>query len=373
MRPHPPSSGCPAMKPIHIFPILLLLPLTACGGGDADGGAATVRDSAGIQIVENRDGRGGRTADGGSRTSPRCRSAWRTGTRSTSWTACARRCGWATDASWWPTREATSFAGTTRKGGTPPPPGARAAGPASSKAVALRRLPGDSVLAYDLSAFRLSWFDPPGRFVRSPPLQPVGQMPPRFVDRFADGSLLLSSSVRTLGSRPSRARGATRCSGCAPARTACRWIRSRHAGQRGVVPVPHGSGQIQSMNILTLPFMRNVHTGRRRPLLAGDHRRVRDRAAAGGRHAGAHRAAHDGAGAGARRVPRQPAPRAGGGAGAGGGKSLDEVQVPEQLPAFERLLVDDGGGTCGCSRRPGPAPCRRSGTSSMRRGRCWAP
>jgi hypothetical protein len=191
------------MKSIHILPIFLLLPLAACGGGEAAGNTATLRDSAGIAIVENRGGRW--DEDGGWRLSDeptlqigiaegdplyqmdRVRAALRLGDgRIVVANAGSHQVRWY-DAN------GRHVASAGREGG----------GPGEFRGLTtLRRLPGDSVLAYDVMAFRLSWFDPAGRFVRSVALQPVGQMPRRFVDRFADGQLLLSSSVRSFPNGP---------------------------------------------------------------------------------------------------------------------------------------------------------------------------
>jgi hypothetical protein len=333
------------MKPIHLLPILLLS-LTACGSRDAGGEAATVRDSAGGQIVENRGGRW--KADGGWRLSDepaleigvaegdsvyqmdRVRTALRLGDgRIVVANAGSQQIRWY-DA------RGRHMASAGREGG----------GPGEFRGLnTLRRLPGDSVLAYDLMAFRLSWFDPGGRFVRSMPLQPVDQVPPRFVDRFADGSLLLSSSVRTMGNSTQ--------SGIR--RDTLLWLR---AGADGVpvdsLPVTAGAessfqfmmegGQIQSMNILNLPFMRNVHT-----------------AASGNRYWQGTTDAYEivlrrADGTPERIVRRGMEPMPVRGAwldslrrvqvaehGPEAGKSLDQVQIPERLPAFERLLVDDGG------------------------------
>jgi hypothetical protein len=333
------------MKPIRILPILLLLSLAACGG-DAGAAGATVRDSAGIQIVENRDGQW--DEDGGWRLSDepalqigvadgdtlyqmdRVRAALRLGDgRIVVANAGSQQLRWY-DAN------GRHVASAGREGG----------GPGEFRGLfTLRRLPGDSVLAYDVGAFRLSWFDPAGRFVRSVPLQPVGQTPPRFVDRFGDGSLLLSSSVRTLGNSTE---SGTR-------RDTLLFLR---AGPDGVpvdslppTPASEASfqfitegGQIRGMNILTLPFMRNVHTA-----TAGDRywQGITDAYELVLRRA-------DGTPERIVRRTVEPVPVRGAyldslrrvqvaDNGPEAGKSLDQVQVPERLPAFERLLVDDDG------------------------------
>ena len=336
-----------AMRAIRLVSLLvMMIPLAACGGGDAEEEAAVVRDSAGIQIVENRGGgwgerEGWRLSDepavqiGVAEGDPdyqmdRVRAALRLGDgRIVVANAGNQQIRW--------------YHADGRLAATA---GRRGGGPGEFQSLsALRRLPGDSVLAYDVSGFRLSWFDPAGRFVRSVPLQPVGRVPPRFVDRFADGTLLLSSSVRTLGSSPEPG---TR-------RDTLLFLR---AGTDGVpvdsLPVTPASeasfqfitegGRIQMMNILTLPFMRNVHT-----------------ATSGDRYWQGTNDAYqivlrrpDGTPERIVRRTVQPVPVRGAyldslrrvqvaESGPEAGKALDRVQIPEHLPAFERLLVDDAG------------------------------
>lgn len=349
------------MKPIRVFIIPLLLSPTACGGGDAGGDTATVRDSAGIQIVENRGGSW--KNDGGWRLSDeptlqigvaegdplyqmdRVRTALRMGDgRIVVANAGSQQIRWY-DAN------GRHVASAGREGG----------GPGEFKGLsALRRLPGDSVLAYDMGAFRLSWFDPGGRFVRSAPLQPVGPVPPRFVDRFADGSLLLSSSVRTLGNSTE---SGTR-------RDTLLFLRADAAGtpvdSLPMTPASEAAfqfftegGQIRGMNILTLPFMRNVHTaaaGTRYWQGTNDAYEIVLRRADGTPERIVRRAVEPVPVNGAymdslRRV--QAAEH-----GAEAAKSLDQVQVPERLPAFDRLLVDDDAANLWVQRAawPGPVP-----------------
>lgn len=329
------------MKSNRLPGFLLLVTLAACGAGDASEGAATVRDSAGIQIVENR-GEGERwslsdepalqigVAEGdtlyqmdGVRTALRTGDGRivvaNTGNKQIRWYDANGR----------------HVASAGREGG----------GPGEFKILyALRLLPGDSVLAYDLTGFRLSWFDPGGRFVRSLPLRPIGQLPPRFVDRFADGSLLLSSSVRAFGEPANGTRRDT--------------LLFLHAGADGVLidslhvsPASEASiqimsqgGQVMGMNVMTLPFMRNVHTatsGDRYWQGTNDAYEIVLRRADGTPERIVRRAVEPVPVRGAyldslRRV--QVAMH-----GPAAGKAVDNVQVPERLPAFERLMVDDGG------------------------------
>jgi len=334
------------MRSIHLTSILLTFSLAACGGGDTPGGAATVRDSAGIHIVENRAGTWGE--DGGWRLSDEptlqigvaegapeyqldnVRAALRLddgrivvangGSQQIRWFDAGGR----------------HVASVGREGG----------GPGEFQAMfALRRLPGDSVLAYDLMGARLSWFDPTGRFVRSAPLPTVGQVPPRFVDRFVDGSLLLSSSVRRFPANPP--------SGLS--RDTLLWLRAEAGGSTvdslPVTPASESSiritseegGSVRSMSILSLPFMRNVHT-----------------AASGDRYWQGTTDAYEimlrrGDGTVERIVRRlvEPVPVRGAyldslrrvqeaESGPEAAKAVLGVPIPDQLPAFQRLMVDDG-------------------------------
>lgn len=334
------------MKTIRVIPILLIPALAACGSGDAAGGAAAVRDSAGIRIVENRGGGWGE--DGGWRLSDEptlqigvaegdtlyqldnVREALRLGDgRIVVANAGSHQLRWYG-------ANGRHAASAGREGG----------GPGEFRGLSLlRRLSGDSVLAYDLSAFRLSWFDPAGRFVRSAALQPVGPVPPRFVDRFADGSMLLSSSVRGFG----EPRSGTR-------RDTLLWLRADAGGVPvDSLPVTPGSeasfqiftegGQVTGMNVMMLPFMQHVETasaGDRYWQGITDAYEVVLRRADGTPERIVRRAVEPVPVRGAyldslRRV--QVAEQ-----GPDAGKFLDEVQVPERLPAFERLLVDAGGG-----------------------------
>lgn len=331
------------MTSTRIIPALLLvLATTACdGGGGGDSGAA-VRDSAGIQIVENRGEREGWTLSeeptlqiGVAEGDPlyqmdRVRTALRLGDgRIVVANAGNQQIRWY-DAN------GRHVASAGREGG----------GPGEFRMLfALRRLPGDSVLAYDLSGFRLSWFDPAGRFARSTPLQPIGQVPPRFVDRFADGSLLLSTSVRATNAPTS---SGTR-------RDTLLFLRASADGtpvdSLPVSPASEASiqlvtqnGQIQSMNVMMLPFMRNVYTA-----TSGDRywQGITDRYEIVLRRA-------DGTPERIVRREVQPVPVRGAYLdslrrvqvaehGPEAGKAVDQVEVPERIPAFERLLVDDGG------------------------------
>jgi hypothetical protein len=333
------------MKTIRILPVILpLLALAACGDADAAGGGATLRDSAGIRIVENRDGRWRRdsgwklsdeptlqigVAEGDAKYQmDRVRSALRlrdgrivvanSGSQEIRWYDAGGR----------------HVASTGRKGG----------GPGEFQGLqALRRLPGDSLLAYDLLAARLSWFDPAGRFVRSESLQSGGGIPMRFVDRFDDGALLLSTSVRTFASGPPS--GTTR--------DTMVWIRSAGGtldslpvtpGAESAISIISSGGAIESMNVLSLPFMRNVQSA-----AAGDRywQGVTERYELVLRSA-------DGT---PERIVRRlvdPVPVRGAYLdslrrvqatehGPEAAKSLDQVALPDALPVFERLLVDDAG------------------------------
>lgn len=329
------------MTPSRFLPVLLLVTLGACGEGGASEGTATVRDSAGIQIVENRGERRGWTLSdeptlriGVAEGDPlyqmdRVRTALRMGDgRIVVPNAGNQQIRWY-DAN------GRHVASAGREGG----------GPGEFRGLsALRLLPGDSVMAYDLTGFRLSWFDPSGRFVRSAPLRPIGQVPPRFVDRFADGSLLLSSSVRTFGEPTNGTRRDTLLFlRAAPDGTLLDSLSVSPAGEASFHVMSQG-GQITGFNVVTLPFMRNVHTaasGDRYWQGTSDAYEIVLRRADGTPERIVRRAVEPVPVRGAyldslRRVQvAEHGPEA--------GKSLDQVQLPEHLPAFERLLVDDGG------------------------------
>lgn len=333
------------MKPIRIFPALLLLSLPACGDADAAGGSATFRDSAGIQIVENRGGRWGE--DGGWQLSAeprlqigvaegdpryqmdRVRAALQLGDgRIVIANAGSQEIRWYG-------ADGRHVASAGRKGG----------GPGEFDGLAsLRRLPGDSLLAYDLLGARFSWFDPAGRFVRSEPVPRQGGIPMRFADRFGDGTLLLSTSVRSFSGGPP----------AGISRDTVIWLRAAPGGGLDSLPVTPGGesaisivrsgGEIQSMNVLTLPFMRNVQS-----------------AAAGNRYWQGVTERYElvlrGADGRPERIVRravQPVPVRGAYLdslrrvravehGPEAAKALDLVDVPDALPVFERLLVDDEG------------------------------
>jgi hypothetical protein len=315
------------MMPIRRIPIVLLIFLAACGGDDAADPAAAVRDSAGIRIVENRGGRWGegdgwRLSDepvmriGVAEGDPlyqmdRVRAALRLGDgRIVVANAGSHQIRWY-DANG---RHVASAGG---EGG----------GPSEFRRLwALRVLPGDTVLAYDVHAFRLSWFDPAGRFVRSVPL-------------------LLSTSLRGFASGPP--------SGMS--RDTLLWLR---AGADGVpvdslpltpagesfFEVQRSGGQVAGFTVHTLPFMQNVHTattGDRYWQGTTDQYEIVLRRADGTPERIVRRAVQPVPVRGAyldslRRVHvAENGPEA--------GKALDGVPIPDRLPAFERLLVDDGG------------------------------
>jgi hypothetical protein len=333
------------MKPPRILPLLALVALSACRGGDAAESTATVRDSAGIQIVENRDGQwregeGWRLSD-----EPVLRIGVTEGEAAYQLdgvTAALRlgdgriavANGGSREIRFYDAR-GTHLLSSGRQGG----------GPGEFQSIfALRRLPGDSLLVYDLSGFRLSWIDPAGRFVRSAPLAPTGTVPPRFVDRLADGSLLLSAPAR-------RSSGGPPPSGMH--RDTLQWLRMQPGGAvDSLLLTPGGeshytvsqAGGQTSFSVLTLPFMRGVMT-----------------AAAGDRYwqgtTDAYEVVLRRADGTPERIVRRavpPVPVKGAyldsllrvqtsESGAESVKGWDAVPLPDALPAFQRLLVDDGG------------------------------
>ncbi len=249
------------MPRIRLLPILPLTVLTACGRAGAAGDTATVRDSAGIAIVENHRGRweeggGWRLAE-----EPSLRigvaegeAAYQLdGVRGVLRLVDGRIVvanGGDQQVRWFDAR-GRHVASAGGEGG----------GPGEFQGLTtLRRLPGDTVLAYDPTDARLSWFDPAGQFVRATTLRPVGEVPPRFVERFDDGSLLLSVSTRRFPSGPPSG----------TSRDTLLWLRMRGEDAMDSLPVTPGTessitvtragGAVQSMRVMTLPFMRGVQT-----------------------------------------------------------------------------------------------------------------
>ncbi|HEX6042257.1 MAG TPA: hypothetical protein VFZ20_29745, partial [Longimicrobium sp.] len=245
------------MKPLRILSLLALASLAACGRGDAAGDTAIVRDSAGIQIVENRDGRwregeAWRLSDepvlriGVTEGDPAyqmdgVRAALRLGDGRIVVANAGSK-----EIRFYDAR-GTHLLSSGRQGG----------GPGEFQSLwEMRRLPGDSLLVYDLMGFRLSWIDPAGRFVRSTQLAPVGGVPPRFADRLADGSLLLSSSARQSSGPPAAGMH----------RDTLRWLRMAPGGGLDSLPLTPGAeshlaiGGSGSFTVLSMPFMRDVHT-----------------------------------------------------------------------------------------------------------------
>jgi hypothetical protein len=333
------------MRPIRLLPLLVMIPLAACGDGARDQGAVA-RDSAGIPIVESR---GGQWAEG---------EGWRLSGEPTLQIGVAegdssyQMDGLRTVLRLGDGRIVAANAGNQQirwydaGGRLVASAGRQGGGPGEfQRLVTLRALPGDSVMAYDISSFRLSWFDPAGQFVRSVQLQPLGQVPPRFVDRFADGSLLLASSVRTMDNSPA---SGTR-------RDTLLFLRAGPDGvpvdSLAVTPAGEASfqfmmegGQIKGMNVLTLPFMRNVHTatsGNRYWQGTTDAYQIVLRRADGTPERIVQRTMKPVPVRGAYLDSLRRAQVAESGPEAG--KALDQVQLPQHLPAFERLLVDDGG------------------------------
>lgn len=343
------------MRSIRIIPcFLVLLPVAACDRGGGGDSAPAARDSAGIQIVENR-GEGEEwtlseeptlqigVVDGDPLYQmDHVREALRLGDgRIVVANAGNKQIRWY-DAS------GRHLASAGREGG----------GPGEFRMLfTMKRLPGDSVLAYDLTGFRLSWFDAGGRFVRSAPLQPIGRVPPRFVDRFADGSLLLSTSVRqSIAPTSSGTRRDTLLFlRAGPDGTPVDSLPISPASEASIQLVTQ-NGQIQSMNVMMLPFMRNVYTAASGN---GYWQGVTDAYEIVLRRA-------DGTPERIVRRDVQPVPVRGAYLdslrrvrvaenGAEAGKALEGIEVPERIPAFERLLVDDGGNLW-VQRTPWPGP-----------------
>lgn len=343
------------MTRIRILPLLLLALTTACGRADAAGDAATLRDSAGIRIVENGRGRWAEGEGWRLAGEPHVRIGVAEGEAAYQLdrVVAALRLD--------DGRIVVANAGSQQirwfdaRGRHVASAGGKGGGPGEfTDLTTLRRLPGDTVLAYDLPGARLSWFDPAGRFVRATTLQPMDGVPPRFVDRLGDGSLLLSRSVRSFAAGPPSG----------TSRDTLRWLRMRSVGAvdsllvtpggESSITVTGAGGATQSMRVVSLPFMRNVQT-----------------AAAGERYWQALTEAYsivlrraDGTPERIVRRSVQAVPVRGAYLdsmlrvrerehGPGANDLFDGVEIPAQLPALERLLVD-GEGALWVQRAPWP-------------------
>jgi hypothetical protein len=173
------------------------LVLAACGGGEAADAGATVRDSAGVEIVENtgpawREGMGWRVAD-----TPDVDIGVLEGAdeyqlfqvRDAKRLADGRIvvANGGTNELRFYDRDGTYLASAGREGG----------GPGEFQQVGwMRTFGGDSLMVYDFSLGRISVFDAEGTFARSFKITPVGEA--NFVigvDVFSDGMVLAKSPL----------------------------------------------------------------------------------------------------------------------------------------------------------------------------------
>lgn len=173
--------------------VALLLPLAACGG-DAAAAGPTVRDSAGISIVQNE--------------AP----AWRKGQE---WRVSAEPVTDVGVADGDPNHQFSRVSHALRlsdgtllvadgqaneirafdaQGRFVRKMGRSGGGPGEFRGLeSLHLLPGDTVAAYDYMAGRLSYFAPGGAFVRAVTVEPVdGKLPPRPLGFFGDGRMLVT-------------------------------------------------------------------------------------------------------------------------------------------------------------------------------------
>jgi hypothetical protein len=171
----------------------LLLPLAACGG-DAQAAGPTVRDSAGISIVQNET------------------QAWKKGQE---WRLSAEPVTDVGVADGDPDQQFARVSHALRlsdgtllvadgqaneirafdaQGRFLRKMGRSGGGPGEFRGLeSLHLLPGDTVAAYDYMAARLSFFAPGGAFVRSVTVEPVdGKLPPRPLGFFGDGRMLVT-------------------------------------------------------------------------------------------------------------------------------------------------------------------------------------
>lgn len=185
-RPRVPAIACTA----------LLVTLAGCGGEGADSSGAVIRDSAGIQIVENTaplwpEGKGWYLSEqpalsiGELEGDPNYQLYQVADARRLSDGRIVVANAGSNELRFYDGR-GRFLAAAGRKGG----------GPGEFKGLTdVWALADDSLLAYDFRNDRISFFDPGGEFVRSFQLQSLtgGRSSPSLVAPFADGSLLVSA------------------------------------------------------------------------------------------------------------------------------------------------------------------------------------
>ncbi len=229
--------------------------------------------------------------------------------------------------------------------------GGTGSGPGEFRVISeVRRLPGDSLLAYDGTTGRISFFGPDLRFARSTELAGAEESWSVFADRLEDGSLLLTRSVRrwSLGSIEGTVRDTVAWlrRDLATGRTDSLLLSPADERRLDLRPGANGT---MTVGMFTPPFLRGVEAAEGR---GGWWHGVTERYELVLRRP-------DGTPARIVRRPHAPVPVRGAyldslrrvqaaearaaGRSAGGADPLDRVELPESLPAFSRLLVDDDG------------------------------
>ncbi|WP_420127741.1 6-bladed beta-propeller [Longimicrobium sp.] len=175
-----------------ILPAALLLPLAACGG-DAAAAGPSVRDSAGIRIVQNdapawKQGQEWRVS-----AEPVTDIGVAEGDVHQQFARIADAQRLSDGTLLVADGQANELRAFDAQGKYLRTVGRSGGGPGEFKAVELMYLlPGDTVAVFDYMGGRLSYFAPTGAFVRGVTLQPVdGKLPPRPLGFFSDGRMLV--------------------------------------------------------------------------------------------------------------------------------------------------------------------------------------
>ncbi len=252
------------MRPFRLLattlPALCVL-LSACGGkGDASA-ASTVRDSAGVSIVESKAARW-KEGEGWTVTmEPAVSIGVEEGPEELQLSGVSDvvrlsdgRVAVADGGS----SQVRLFDGAGRHVGAV---GRAGEGPGEFRHLAaLRLLPGDSLLAYDGALRRITLVAPDGKVAAIVPLAVAGAGPLRFVDRFADGTLLVSRS-RTGGAGGKMPEGAVLDSlvylRLHPVSGRLDSLAVFPAGD-SFVQIGRSGGTVTSMNVMRFPFSRTA-------------------------------------------------------------------------------------------------------------------
>ncbi len=138
--------------------------------------------------------------------------------------------------------------------------GRKGDGPGEFRGLALvRRIRGDSLVAYDGAGGRVSSFDPQGKFVRSLETRDPLSPPYRLVDVFNDGALLLYRSEKRFNSLPrsSVTRDTLTLLRRDPARETLDSLAT-FPGRESVLQIQMNNGQIQNVKVTNYPFMKET-------------------------------------------------------------------------------------------------------------------